>query len=78
MVTHTTRPAAHAAAAPQPAEPRAAPTPSTPTPTPHEINTFLTQQATNSQPRPSWSLAMDGSPIDPKSFDPTPKTTSFP
>jgi hypothetical protein len=56
------------------AEPRSG-SPITPTPTPHEINTFLTQQATNSQPWLPWRHAMDGSAIDPKSFDPTPVTT---
>jgi hypothetical protein len=58
------------------AEPRAAGA-ITPTPTAHEVNTWLGQQAAGTLPH-VWSLAMDGSAIDPKSFDPTAKTTSFP
>ena len=42
----------------------------TPTPTQHEIDAFLTQPL----PPMPWHHAMDGSPIDPQSFDPTSKT----
>jgi hypothetical protein len=59
------------------AEPRVAGT-ITPTPTPHEINTLITQVATGSQPWLPWHHSMDGSAIDPQSFDPTPKTTTWP
>lgn len=45
---------------------------STPTPTQAENDAFATQQMTNSLPRSPWHHAQDGSPIDPKSFDPTP------
>jgi hypothetical protein len=46
----------------------------TPTPTQHEIDAFLTRPL----PPMPWHHAMDGSPIDPQSFDPTSKTTSWP
>jgi hypothetical protein len=51
----------------QAVEPRSGTT-ITPTPTPHEINTFLTQQATGSQPPLPWFHQLDGSAVDPKSF----------
>lgn len=57
--------------------PRAAPT-STPTPTQHENDALRIAIATNTVPAPTYSHAMDGSPIDPQSLDPTDKTTSFP
>jgi hypothetical protein len=55
------------------AEPRSGTT-ITPTPRPQEIAGFLTAMANKTLPF-GWKLAMDGSPIDPHSFDPTPVTT---
>jgi hypothetical protein len=49
----------------------------TPTPTPKELAGFIAQQAAGTLPH-IFSHAMDGSPIDPQSFDPTAKTTSWP
>jgi hypothetical protein len=48
-----------------------------PTPRPSELAGFLTALANKTLPSP-WHLAMHGSAIDPQSFDPTSKTTSFP
>jgi hypothetical protein len=65
---------------PQPAQAAAEPrtTPAiTPTPRPSELAGYLAQLTAGTLPH-VWNLAMDGSAIDPKSFDPTPKTTSFP
>ena len=56
--------------------PQAAPT-STPTPTQHENDAFRNAIVTETLP-PTYSHAMDGSPIDPQSKDPTAKTTSWP
>jgi hypothetical protein len=74
------RPAAPARPAPAAAEaapePQAAPT-STPTPTQHENDAFSIAVATGALPH-TYSHAMDGSPIDPQSYDPTAKTSSFP
>jgi hypothetical protein len=58
------------------AEPRAA-TPITPTPQPNELAGFLAMQAAGTLPH-IWTLKQDGSPIDPKSFDPVPKTPTWP
>ena len=58
------------------AEPRTGST-ITPTPTPKELTGYLTQLAAGTLPH-VWNLAMDGSAIDPKSFDPTAKTSSWP
>ena len=58
--------------------PLAAPTPSVPTPTAHELTQFTLMQMAGVLPRPPFYHAQDGSPIDPQSFDPTAKTTSFP
>jgi hypothetical protein len=62
-----------------PAKSEAAPTPqasaaegSTPTPTQTENDAFATQQAASTLPKPPWFHKADGSPIDPKSFDPSP------
>jgi hypothetical protein len=68
-------PQAQAAAAP-----RAAFTIYTPTPTQHENDLFATQQmhGTLPVPPPMWAHAMDGSPIDMQSKDPTAKNTSWP
>ena len=60
------------------AAPRFAPGALTPTPTPHELNLFVTQQMTGTLPLAPWCHAMDGSPIDMTSKDPTAKTTSWP
>ena len=49
----------------------------TPTPTPKELAGFIAQQAAGTLPH-TFSHAMDGSTIDPASFDPTSKTTSWP
>jgi hypothetical protein len=59
------------------AAPRSAPT-STPTPRQHEADAFATQQQHGTLPLPPWHHAMDGSPIDPQSYDPTAKTSSWP
>jgi hypothetical protein len=56
------------------AEPRTAGT-VTPTPTAHELTGFVTAQANGTLPQPTWKLAMDGSAIDPHSFNPAPITT---
>jgi hypothetical protein len=58
-----------------PAAPRAAPTS---TPTQHENDLFALQQKAGTLPQWPWHHAMDGSAIDPQSFDPTSKTTSWP
>lgn len=58
------------------ADPRAAPT-STPTPSQHENDAFRLAVATGTLP-PTYAHAMDGSPIDPQSVDPTAKTSSWP
>ena len=55
------------------ATPRAS-TPVQPTPSQHENDQFRIAQAAGSLPH-VFSHAMDGSPVDPKSFDPTPVTT---
>jgi hypothetical protein len=59
---------------PQAAEPRSG-SAIVPTPRPQELAGFLAAQAAGTLPRPTWKLSMDGSPIDPHSFDPTPVTT---
>jgi hypothetical protein len=59
------------------AAPRAAPA-IVPTPTQHEADAFATQQKAGTLPLPPWAHAMDGSPIDPQSKDPTAKTSSWP
>lgn len=59
------------------AAPRAAPT-IVPTPSQHEADQFATQQQHGTLPLPPWHHAMDGSPIDPQSYDPTAKTSSWP
>jgi hypothetical protein len=42
-----------------------------PTPTQHECDQFAIAQAAGTLPH-TWTHQMDGSAIDPKSFDPTP------
>lgn len=59
---------AQAAQTPQAAEPRSG-SAIVPTPTPKELTGYLTQLAAGTLPH-VWNLAMDGSAIDPKSFDP--------
>ena len=66
-----------------PAEQSAAVAPRTgstivPTPTANELNAFITQVATGTQPPMPWHHSTDGSPINSQSFDPTAKTTSWP
>jgi hypothetical protein len=56
------------------AEPRTTPT-IVPTPRPVELTGFLNAMAAGTLPRPTWSLSMDGSAVDPKSFNPAPITT---
>jgi hypothetical protein len=62
-----------AAAAPRAAFPIYLPTPSQ-----HEADAFAQQQQHNTLPLPPWAHAMDGSAIDPQSYDPTAKTSSWP
>jgi len=77
MGTATPQPTPAPAPAPAgAAEPRAA-TPITPTPQPNELAGFLAMQAAGTLPH-IWTLKQDGSPIDPKSFDPVQKSPTWP
>lgn len=75
MATAPTKPAAKADA---PAQRAGMTFGIVPTPTQHEADAFRNQVASNSVPAPLYSHGMDGSAIDPQSYDPTPKTTSWP
>jgi hypothetical protein len=74
-------PPARPAAKPEPAaaevEPRAAMPLYAPTPSQHENDSFIIAVVHGTLPH-TYSHAMDGSPIDPQSYDPTAKTSSFP
>lgn len=47
---------------------------STPTPTQHENDSFAVAVANNALPH-TYSHKMDGSPVDPQSYNPAPITT---